>query len=249
MQRGNGSIYAVNPGRLLFGGSMLNEMKGAHCPQLGNVSMAFGPLASVPNGYRPPGAWIIARTNGKMAAYRTAKITTTATGVGALGLGGSGSASAQFSASGSGALIASGSGSAVATFAASGNGAGAIFGGGTGGATFTALATINALAAMSGLAVAEFSGEGNIYGLGWMSGTTVDPGGELTADAVAAAVWARCLEGAVTAQQIQQRIAAILTGKVSGGPDKPTFKAIGSDEDRVYMEADAKGNRTEVEFP
>jgi hypothetical protein len=217
---------------------MLNEMKGAHLPQLGSVSMAFGPLASVPNGYRPPGAWIIARTNGKMSAYRTAKITTTATGVGALGLGGSGSASAQFSASGSGVLIASGSGSAVATFSASGDGAGAIWGSGAASAAFTASATINALAKMAGAAVAEFSGAANIYGLGWMSGTTLDPS-EITLPAIAAAVWQKTLEGTLTAEQIQRILLAVQAGKTGidlGPPVTVSFRDQADTKDRVVGE-------------
>jgi hypothetical protein len=41
-------------------------------------------------------------------------------------------------------------------------------------------------------------------------------------------------------------MAAILCGKVTGGPASPDFKGIGVNAVRVHMEADANGNRTVV---
>ena len=41
-------------------------------------------------------------------------------------------------------------------------------------------------------------------------------------------------------------MAAILCGKVTGGPSHPDFKGIGVNAVRVHMEADANGNRTVV---
>jgi hypothetical protein len=247
MQIGNGSIYAINPGQLLFGANALNEMTGSNLPAKRNVAQAFGILASVPSGYHHPGAWQQPRTAGAMSSYRSAYALSVATGAGAMGINLTATALALAVGVASGQLIVSGTGSALALSDAEGNLVGVVWGDGTAAATALALASLNAPGWMDAAALAVCSGVLTSYGVGWMSGTTVDPS-VLTADAIAAAVWARGLEGTVTAQQIQQRIAAILAGKVSGGPDKPTFKAIGSDEDRVHMEADDCGNRTEVDF-
>jgi hypothetical protein len=66
---------------------------------------------------------------------------------------------------------------------------------------------------------------------------------------LAIALWniADEVEAGVSPIQCMRAIGAVLAGLVTGGPGTPTFKSMKSHaKDRVYMEADANGNRTLV---
>ena len=54
------------------------------------------------------------------------------------------------------------------------------------------------------------------------------------------------IEGAYSAKQLLRIIAAILAGKVSGGPGTPVFRDVNDTKNRVSGTADADGNRTAV---
>jgi hypothetical protein len=67
-------------------------------------------------------------------------------------------------------------------------------------------------------------------------------------DAVAAALLdlTNGIETGYTLRQAMRIATAVLGGKVSGGPDTPTFRNIGDTADRVLAVADKDGNRTSV---
>lgn len=63
----------------------------------------------------------------------------------------------------------------------------------------------------------------------------------------AAAVWAKTLEGTLTAEQAQRLLLSVLTGKVSGaGTGTEVFRDLADSKNRVTFTTDANGNRTAV---
>jgi hypothetical protein len=64
---------------------------------------------------------------------------------------------------------------------------------------------------------------------------------------VAAAVWARVVDGTITAAESVRLMNAVLGGKVSGaGSGSERFRDLGDTKDRVTSTVDAQGNRTSV---
>jgi hypothetical protein len=66
--------------------------------------------------------------------------------------------------------------------------------------------------------------------------------------ASASATWNALIEAGFTAEDILKIMAAVLAGKCSGGPGSPKFRDLADTKDVVAGDADANGNRTNVEF-
>jgi hypothetical protein len=71
--------------------------------------------------------------------------------------------------------------------------------------------------------------------------------GEISADEVAEAVWARSLEGSFTAKQLVRLMSAALAGKLSGaGTTTITIRDVNDAINRIVAGVDADGNRLTV---
>lgn len=63
----------------------------------------------------------------------------------------------------------------------------------------------------------------------------------------AAAVWAKAIEGSLTAEQAQRLLLSVLAGKVSGaGTGTEVFRDLADTKARVTVTTDSSGNRTAV---
>lgn len=69
-----------------------------------------------------------------------------------------------------------------------------------------------------------------------------------SASDVGLATWGTQLEGTYTAQQIMRGLAAVLMGKVSGGPGSPVFRDMNDTTNRVTGTADSSGNRSAASY-
>lgn len=160
----------------------------------------FGKLASVPIGYGAPNAGLApAVLAGAMSSYKRAKIEINATGEGAEGLGGAGTATITLDASAFGGLIAGGVGTATITVGATGDMLAIVVAVGTATVTISGVADLGALGWSVGNATITVDGSLAPYAVGSMSGTTADQG--LSVAGIANAVWAKMLEGGSTAEE------------------------------------------------
>lgn len=145
-------------------------------------------VGAVPSGYGGS-AWILAVTAGGMAGRSAVELS--ATGTGAMGLPGSGTAAITFTvADAAGSLIVSGSGSAsFAVAVADALASASINGSGSASFSVTAAdATLGALANGAGTASITVSGTLTPYAIGHMEGSTEDTS-VLTTQSIATAVW------------------------------------------------------------
>ena len=76
--------------------------------------------------------------------------------------------------------------------------------------------------------------------------TTAVGGSGPSAESIAAATWAKLIDG-IPASQLQALFASALLGKVSGaGTGTEVFRDLGDTKDRITSTVDANGNRTSV---
>lgn len=102
-------------------------------------------------------------------------------------------------------------------------------------------------------ASATFAINGSLtpYAVGHMIGSALpgDGGITVTVDvaAIADAVWAKVIEGTITAADFQRIFGAALAGEVSGmGTNAPVFRSADGTKDRITATTDASGNRLAV---
>lgn len=195
-------------GALQYGG-----LKGARLNRF--VSDTYSHIVgAVPSGYGGR-AWILAVTAGGMAGRSAVELS--ATGTGAMGLPGSGTAAITFTvADAAGSLIVSGSGSAsFAVAVADALASASINGSGSASFSVTAAdATLGALANGAGTASITVSGTLTPYAIGHMAGSTEDSS-VLTTQSIANAIWS-ALASAYTESGT---MGAKLNAASSGGVD------------------------------
>lgn len=212
----------------------------------------FSALASIPDGYYPPYAYVPARTGGALR-YRADQVAATVA-VAATGLRGMpGDASIAISVSTNaptGDLIAFG----MCTIGTSVNFTSApaltasFNAGGTASASISMTATASALGWCTASLSTAVALSASSYALGIME-ASIEPPIALEASAWSAQMLDQELvETGMTVRQTLRLLAAAMGGKVSGaGTGTITFRnAIADDADRIVATVDGSGNRTAV---
>ena len=121
-------------------------------------------------------------------------------------------------------------------------------------ASLTGSGTISSATARGlGALLADLTGSGTaedsiLTGIGELTGDITVTGTGLSTANVGDAVWAHVIESGFTAEQVMQIIAAVIAGKVSGGPGSPVFRNLPDTADRVSGTADSDGNRTDATY-
>lgn len=144
--------------------------------------------ASVPQGVRPPIAWLMAREGGGISSYRRTDVTVDGNATGELGYPADGTATIVIDGSAVGGLIVGATG--TATIAIDGTAAIVATLNSTGQTTITidGAAAMGAIASLTGTATLTIDGSAEIMGLGYMTGSTLQTE-ELTPASIATAVW------------------------------------------------------------
>ena len=181
---GNGCREFVN-GRL-FGATAISghvssalEWQGHQAARMRNQFAGAGitdSKASIPNGVRPPVAWVMARKNGGMSSQYEAGFTLGGSGAGALGVPivGTGGFSIDF-ANAAGQLISSGTGTAAISFTATGNVLAILAASGSASMSLTTnTPLLGALASVTGNGTMTITGTLTPYARGFMLGSTED---------------------------------------------------------------------------
>lgn len=228
---GNYSVLNKNPGRA-FGGSTVSDSRaqwgksgparGRYC-QTGGFDAKYG----TPNGYRPPGSWVIPIKSGAIAS------TNLINGSGSFAVSGEMGVNGAATLSGTGDLTAVGQlvVSAIATIT------------GSGALTGNIVAVLNAAAALAGSgdltgsivaighALATLEGAGALtltsYATGEMA-ASIQPFSELSPESLASAVWSSS-EGAF--------LYAISHNRVVTDPVAGTFTVYDTDDTTVLFTA------------
>lgn len=218
---GNRSVLHKSPGRFLSG--TIASIERSNFGKGGMIANRFQALskvfAGIPGGHLSPSAWSLPRTAGAMSSSREAQLNFTSSGLAVGGVNGSATSTMSFTATAAGQLIAFGQGTASMNIGAAGTMTGVLQasgaasfslttnnpilgaiagGGGSASMTFTASADILPVddTPPSRTAAASFtiSAAATLRAIGYMSGSTAGAGaGELTADAIADAVWSKVL--------------------------------------------------------
>ena len=276
---GNYSVLGKSPGRF-WGGTAVgggadkgNYQKAG--PMRGRfASSAWQPKSGVPDGYRPPMAWLIPKKSGAVASRNIITGTGTFTGSGAMGVNGLATLAGSGALTATGALIVS----AIANLAGTGTISTAdllavLQAQATIAGTSTATATADAL----GWIIGTLAGTGSLTGTRYATGalgaditpfTTLSP--ENLATAVWSAVasdnndtgtmgekvndagsasnpWTEVIEGTYTAAELLRVIAAALAGELAGaGTTTITITGVDGTTDRITASVDGTGNRTAV---
>lgn len=219
---GNYSVLAKTPGCWIGGGAIgLGMNRG----EFNKTSMARGvfsgeawePKSGLPDGYRPPYAWVIPQTAGGLSARKGV------VGVGALVGAVAGGKNAEAALTGAGDLV--GVGALIISMVAALTGSGTI-------SNASAVAFLQLAAALAGAgdlagaataighAAAALSGSGTatstIRATGTLASSITVTGDVLTSANIGAAVWAEVIEAGFTAEQILRLLAAHAAGAATG---------------------------------
>jgi len=235
---GNYSVLGKSPGRF-FGGTLpgggadrANYRKAG--PMRGRFNAVdWEPKSGVPDGYRPPSAWIIPQVSGGIASRYVIGGTGTLTASGALGrnllatIAGSGSLAADVTALGWMLGNLEGSGTLTGVRYATGALEADI-------TPFTTLSPENLASAVWSAVAADNNDTGTM--------------GEKVNDAGSASnPWTEVIEGSYTAAEMLRIIAAALAGELAGaGTTTITIQGIDATTDRIVATVDGTGNRTAV---
>ncbi len=202
--------------------------------------------SGVPDGLRHPASWLMAPRAGGMAARNEVFITST---LGSLllaeGRNLDGSTTLTFSVPNAALqLIVSATGTTAITFSGSSTLAGALSATGTTAVTFSVgTPTLGAIIDALGAIAITWSGTGTMSGVGSMSGSTVTES-TLTADAIAASVWASVLESGLDAQDVMRILLAVAAGQTTIDGTTVVFKSADGAIDRVTAEMDGSERTT-----
>lgn len=274
---GNYSVLSKHPGRDIGGGATglgMNRSdwrKSSFCAHF--FSGDWDKKSGVPDGYRPPYAWILPLEAGALSSRNIIEGTGTFTASGAMGVNAVAALTGTGSLSATGALIVSavaaltGTGSLSANILAVLNAVAALTGSGTLAGAMTAKGAL--LAALAGIGSLSAPG----YARGHMA-ADISPFTELSPENLAASVWnavaadynavgtmgeklndagsgsnpwTEVIEGSFTAAEILRIMAAALAGELSGADTTTiTIKGIDGTTDRIVATVTATGNRTAV---
>lgn len=211
---GNRSVLLKSPGRWLNGNVGIMRSAFAQHGMVRNAFQSFDAMSSIPAGYRPSAAWIMAKTDGGLSSRNDCTLAIDASAEGAEGYGISGEASSTIDASGIGGLIAGGVGAATITLTPTGSVTATIGSTGTATINMAGAASIGALGWVVGSAPLTISGTLTPYAIGHMTGTTAESG--LSNAGIANSVWARVIEAGFSAEQVLRLLAAQSVGSATG---------------------------------
>lgn len=228
---GNYSVLTKGPGRA-FGGSTVSDtranwtksgaVRGRYC-QTGGFDAKYG----TPNGYRPPGSWVIPIKSGALSSTNLINGAGTFAVSGEMGVNGSATLTGSGDLAAIGQLVVS----AIATLTGSGELSGNI------------VAVLNAAAALAGTgdltgsivaighALAEVTGTGALTLTSYATGelaAAIQPFSELSPESLASAVWSSS-EGAF--------LYAIAHNRVVTDPAAGTFTVYDTDDTTVLYTA------------
>ena len=173
--------------------------------------------ASVPQGARPPIAWLMAKEGGGISSYRRGGVAIDATAEGEKGLPRTASATITLTGTAAGGLIVGATGTATLTVGGSAAIVATLNGAGTATITINGAAVMGALASLVGAGTVTIDGSAEAMGLGYMTGTTEEAG--MTPSGIARAVWAAILADYADTGNA----AAALATASSGGVDYGTL--------------------------
>ena len=227
------------------------------------------PQASVPQGVRPPVAWLMAREGGGISSYRRTDISVSGAVSAEMGFPRTGTTTVSIDGAAVGGLIVGASGAATISVDGAADVLGVITGDGSTTISIDGSAALGAIASLVGEATVSISGSAEIMGLGYMTGTTIESG--MTPDGIARAVWSapaatnndpgtmgeklndagsaanpwtEVIESGYTAAEILRLIAAVAQGSATDLEGAaPVFKSIDGTKNRVTATY-AGGTRT-----
>lgn len=251
-----GQAIPIVGGRSAWGnnGDIRNIWAGPATVIAGN---SIADTAAYPNGYEPPGSWVMAPKGGGLSCYNKIEsegdLSIASLSMGralAAALSGSGTISAatlsliiQLAAAITGVgTLGTPTMQAVAGLAAALTGSGTI-----------SAANLSLIVSM----IAALTGAGSVTvtlrGTGSLEADIVVSGGDvLTASSVASAVWASTAEGSYTYAQVMRILAAVAAGKTTiedlgGGASTMKFRDLSDTLDRVDAELD-ENDRVNVDL-
>lgn len=186
---GNRSVLHKSPGRFLAGTVASGDRNAFSKPgMMRGRDEYLSRLASIPQGARPPVAWVLPRVAGGLASHYEASGLATVSGHGAEGLNAAGLADGSSFAEAIGQLIASAIGTAAGSSTATATIQAALAAVGIAAGSSSAQATIGAIANLIGLAEGSSTASLVPYATGKLEGST-QAVSELTPAAISAAVW------------------------------------------------------------
>jgi hypothetical protein len=244
---GNGTVLSMNPAKLLYGAHQLNSIVFPSTVVRDGKSAAFGVLASVPSGYRHPGAWAMARTNGGMSSHKEAEVLLAGEADGAKGFNLDATAEISIDAAAIGQLIVSAAGITEISLDANGDIVATLGASGTADVALAGTLVKGALGWLDSTALLELSATLVSYATGNMEGTT-EVTTELTPASIAAAVHAYTVEGSLSFAEVQRILLAINVGITVIDPGPPVvvkFRNLADTVDRVTAEMDGS-ERVEI---
>ena len=277
---GNYSVLSKHPGRDLGGGAIglgcdRGDFKKSTHARGVFTGEEWEPKSGVPDGYRPPYAWVLPIKDGALASRNRITGEGDVSSSIAGGVNGEATLAGQGDLTGIGALIISmvaaltGSGTitsadaqAFLQLAASLAGAGdlagaatalahaaaALSGAGTAAGTSTALGELAAEIVVTGDVLNSANVASAVWGaLAASNDVAGTMGALLNASGAGGDPWAVTLEGTYTAADLVRIMASVLAGKVSGmDAGTPTFRSVDDTADRVSAVTTTTGNRTAV---
>lgn len=209
----NGTSINGIPGRLMgaFAHADIAIYAGMHRRA---YFSAFNKTAGIPYGHLAPSAWMLPQKPGAVSSVNNATMTLNASGAGAMGKNGDGSASITITMSGTGGLISSATGTAGITLSLTGGLFASKAAQGTATITLTPTGSIKGIGHTGGNAGCVLGASWTPYAKGWLSGTTEEAG--LTPNGIANAVWGKIIEAGYSADQILRILSAHAAGAATG---------------------------------
>jgi len=217
----NGTLLQQYPVRLFGGVNAPDRTLFGRGDRI-NMFTALTKLASVPNGYRPPVAWVMPINAGAMTSQFEAVASVVGTAIGNLGRSiaadgvlavvGTAAGGLIVSALADGTLVVSANGDIVALLAASADGA----------LIVSAAGDINALGHASADGTVSVNGALTSYAVGYLAGEYT-PFTELSPEGLARAVWQAAASAYNEAGSMGEKLNAAgaagdpLTGEIEGG--------------------------------
>lgn len=241
---GNYTVLAKNPGRA-FSGSTISDNRsqwnksGANRGRFSGWA-AYSSLAATPNGYTPPGSWVIAIDGGGMSSWNQITGTGTFTSSGALGLNAEAAMTGTGSLTGTAQLVVS----AVATLSGTGTLSGNLLAVLNAVAGLTGSGTVSATLLADAFAVAALTGTGSLTAPPYAEGelaAEILPYTELSPQSLAVAVWDAIAADSNLSGSMGEAvniIAAILRNKTITDPVAGTFTVYDTDGTTVLLEGD-----------
>lgn len=254
MLLGRYTVLSRHPGRDIGGGA---TGLGNHRGDFNKSSMARGrftsgywsPKSGVPDGYRPPSAWVIPMTAGALAARNALN------GLGDMAGAIAGGKNAVAGLSGSGDLT--GTAALIVSLVSALSGSGTISSAAAVAylqlaADLTASGDLSGAATAKAAALAALGGTGGLTttltAKGVMAADLVVTGAGLTTANVGDAVWGALLEEGFDASRILRIIAAATAGESTGGPGSPVFRNLADTQDQVSGTANSSGDRSSITY-